>query len=150
VKTASQLSVTEMSSRDKSPHRREVEALRRSAREFLEEARGAFRRRHYDLSCLFSEQAVQLHLKSILLERIGDYPRTHHVRALLSEVLKEAYLEELEDFLHDNRARLSSLEDAYLMARYTTKAYTKEDAEDMVKLAEEAISTIEKTLGVKG
>ena len=133
-----------------SPHRREAEVLRKRAGEFLEEAHEALKREHYDLVCFFSEQAVQLYLKSVLLERVGDYPRIHHARALLLEVSKEASSKELEEFLRDNRARLSNLEDAYLMARYTTKAYTVEDAEDMVRLAGEVISMVEKAMGVEG
>ena len=132
-----------------SPHRREVEALRRRGGEFLEEAREALQRGHYDLVCFFSEQAVQLYLKSVLLERLGDYPRLHQIRALLLELSKEAPFGRLEQFFHDNRARLSSLEDAYLMARYTTKEYTKDDAEDMVRLAEEAILMVEEAIGIE-
>ncbi|MFQ6076915.1 MAG: HEPN domain-containing protein [Candidatus Bathyarchaeia archaeon] len=135
--------------RSRSPHRTEVEVLRRRAGEFLEEARGAFKRGHYDLSCFFSEQAVQLYLKSVLLKRVGDYPRTHQVRLLLSEVSTDVPLEAINEFLRDNRARLSNLEDAYLMARYTTKVYTKEDAEDMVRLADELVSMVERAVGLR-
>lgn len=131
-----------------SPHRHEVEVLRRRAGEFLEEARESLKRGHYDLVCFFSEQAVQLYLKSVLLERLGDYPRLHQVRALLLELFKEASSGELEEFFSHNRARLSSLEDAYLIARYTIKEYTRDDAEDMVKLAEEVISMVGRAVGV--
>lgn len=112
------------------------------------EAREALVRDRYDLSCFFSEQAVQLYTKSVLLERVGDYPRLHHLRALLSELAKDMSSKELEEFLRENRVGLSNLEDAYLVSRYTTKIYLKEDAEDMVKLAEIAISTVKKAAGV--
>jgi len=131
-----------------SPHRQEVETLRRRAYDFLNEAHEALARERYDLSCFFSEQAVQLYVKSVLLERVGDYPRLHHLRALLSELAKGASFKELEEFIRDNRVSLSNLEDAYLIARYTTKTYLKEDAEDMIRLAETAISTVKRTFGV--
>jgi HEPN domain-containing protein len=131
-----------------SPHRREVEILRGRAYDFLEGAREALMRGRCDLSCFLSEQAAQLYLKSTLLELVGDYPRVHHIRALLSEVLREKPSKELEAFIRDNRARLSSLEDAYAMARYTTKMYAREDAEDMIKLAEEVISVVKKVLSL--
>ena len=131
-----------------SPHRQEVETLRRRAHDFLNEAHEALARERYDLSCFFSEQAVQLYVKSVLLERLGDYPRLHHLRALLSESAKGASSKELEEFIRDNRVGLSNLEDAYLIARYTTKTYLKEDAEDMARLAETAISAVKRAFGV--
>ena len=115
----------------------------------MNEAREALARERYDLSCFFSEQAVQLYVKSVLLERVGDYPRLHHLRALLSELAKGASSKELEEFIQDNRASLSNLEDAYLIARYTTKTYLKEDAEDMVKLTQTVISTVKRAFGVE-
>jgi HEPN domain-containing protein len=129
-------------------HRREVDALRRRAYDFLIEAKEALAKERYDLSCFFSEQAVQLYVKSVLLEKVGDYPRLHHIRVLLSELAKYASSKELEGFLRDNRIGISSLEDAYLLSRYTSKTYVKEDAEDMAGLAETVISTVKKALGV--
>mgnify|MGYP001095080752 CR=1 FL=1 len=131
-----------------STHRREVEILRRRAYDFLIEANEALARERYDLSCFFSEQAVQLYVKSVLLEKVGDYPRLHHIRVLLSELAKHASSKELEGFVRDNRIGLSNLEDAYLVSRYTSKTYLKEDAQDMAGLAETVISTVKKVLGV--
>ena len=47
--------------------------------------------------------------------------------------------EKIEEFTHKNRVRLIALEDAYIIARYTPTTYTKEDAEDMISMAEETI-----------
>jgi len=123
-----------------SPHRAEVEALRRRAAEFLELAREALRMGNYDVSCFLAEQAVQLHLKSVLLERVGDYPRTHSIRTLLSEVSKVIDGEKVKELTQKNRARLIALEDAYIIARYTPTTYTKEDAEDLFSVAKEIIT----------
>ncbi len=57
------------------------------------------------------------------------------------------YSKELEDFIKANRVRLIALEDAYLMARYFTSEYSREDAEDMVKLAKETIDIVNKVVG---
>ena len=123
----------------RSPHRDEAETLRRRANDFLELAREASRLENYDISCFLSEQAAQLHLKSVLLEEVGDYPRTHSIRNLLAEVSKGFMGEEIREFIHTNRVRLIALEDAYIIARYTPATYTMEDAEDMISLADETI-----------
>lgn len=127
-------------------HKVEVNTLRKRAFEFLSESQGALRDNHFNLACFFSDQAVQLYLKSILLELVGDYPRRHGIRLLLTEIQKCKPSKKLEKFIHENRARISSLEDAYIMARYSTKDYYEEDAEDSVKLAEEIIKLVEEVV----
>ena len=122
-----------------SPHRAEVEALRRRAAELLELAGEAPRMGNYDVSCFLAEQAVQLHLKSVLLERVGDYPRTHSIRTLLSEISKIIEDEKVKELSQKNGARLIALEDAYIIAKYTPTTYTKDDAEDLFSLAKEII-----------
>lgn len=114
---------------------------------FLEGARHAVATGYYDLACFLAEQSLQLYLKALLLELVGDYPRTHSIRHLLGELNRILRSRELEDFVAANRARLLALEDAYLMSRYYVRSYGREDAEDMVKLVEETISLLEKILG---
>ena len=120
-----------------SPHRNEVERMNIRASAFLELAREALRMENYDVSCFLSEQAAQLHLKSVLLEAIGDYPRTHNLRALLTEVSESRGGHRIDEFVRRNRTRLIALEDAYIIARYTPATYTQDDARDMIKMAEE-------------
>ena len=130
-----------------SAHKLEVEVLRKRALEFLKEAQIALGRGSYDIACFLSEQALQLYLKSTLLMVVGDYPRTHSIRRLLGELNRIMVSKELEDFIKANRVRLIALEDAYLMARYFTSEYSREDAEDMVKLAKETIDIVNKVVG---
>ncbi|MEM1645916.1 MAG: HEPN domain-containing protein [Ignisphaera sp.] len=131
----------------KSMHRLEVEILKKRSSMFLEEARHALDRGFYDLVCFLSEQSLQLYLKALLLELVGDYPRTHSIRHLLGELNRVLKSRELEDFVVANRARLLALEDAYLMSRYYIREYEKEDAEDMIRLVEEVLSLLKKILG---
>lgn len=127
-------------------HGEEVRVLRRRSVEFLEEAKMALKRDFFDITCFLAEQSLQLYLKSILLEVIGDYPRTHSVRRLLGELCRVLESRELDEFIRVNRVRLSVLEDAYFMARYFVKEYSKEDAEDMIKLVEETMNIINKLI----
>ncbi len=133
-------------SQDVSVHREEVELLKRRAYGFLEEARLAARRGFHDGACFLAEQAVQLFLKAVLLEVIGDYPRTHSIRRLLGEILRILRSQELEEFIRTNKIRLSALEDAYLMARYFIKEYDEDDSRDMLELAENTIKLAERVV----
>jgi len=120
-----------------SPHRYEVERMRVRASAFLELAREALRMENYDVSCFLSGQAAQFHLKSVLLEAIGDFPRTHNMRNLLTEVSKSHGGHGIDEFVRRNRTRLIALEDAYIIAEYIPATYTQEDARDMIQMAEE-------------
>ncbi|MCX8204915.1 MAG: HEPN domain-containing protein [Candidatus Nezhaarchaeota archaeon] len=124
--------------------RLEVEVLKKRSRMFLEESRSSLDKGFYDVACFLAEQALQLYLKATLLELVGDYPRTHSVRQLLGELNRHLRAGELEKFASENRARMLALEDAYLMARYFTREYEREDALDMVELVDKLLKLIEK------
>jgi len=121
----------------------EVSILRRRSEEFLRQAEISLRSGAYDAAA-FLEISLQLYLKSFLLEAVGDYPRTHSIRALLSEISKHLGRKDLEDFMRVNRARLIALEDAYFTARYSTNLFTQEDAEDAIKLVKEVLGMVGK------
>ena len=121
----------------------EVLALRRRALEFLEEAREAIEKRRYDLSVFFSEQSVQLYLKSLILELIGEIPRTHSIRELLGFLRKIEGIE-VDKFIKTRREALIALEDAYLLSRYFLREYNREEAERLYEIAVEAIKFAEK------
>ncbi|WP_456330150.1 HEPN domain-containing protein [Archaeoglobus sp.] len=110
-------------------HRKEVERLRKRAMGFMDAAAERLKAEDYDLACFMAEQAVQLYLKSAVLELSGDVPRTHSIRQLLSILSK--LLDEQFDF---DRRSLIFLEDAYIKARYLGSDYVKEDAEDAIKI----------------
>ena len=124
----------------------EVQTLRRRAQEFLSQAKSALEQGYYDLSSLFSEQAAQLYLESVLLQQIGDYPRIYSLKVLLSEILKLTPSKTIDAFVRENRIKISALEDTYIMARYTTKSYTSEDAEEFLKLADELIDKVQELI----
>jgi len=122
----------------------EVSVLRRRSEEFLRQAEMSLRSSAYDAAVFLSEISLQLYLKSVLLEAVGDYPRTHSIRALLSEISKHLGRRDLENFMRVNRARLIALEDAYFTARYSTNLFTQEDAEDAIKLVKEVLELVGK------
>jgi len=121
----------------------EISVLRRRSEEFLRQAEISLRSSAYDAAVFLSEISLQLYLKSVLLEAVGDYPR-NSIRTLLSEISKHLGRKDLEDFMRVNRARLIALEDAYFTARYSTNLFTQEDAEDAIKLVKEVLELVGK------
>jgi len=106
----------------------EVEILRGRAKTFLKYAKEALERGDFDV-------------KSVILELVGEVPRLHRVRELL--YLLSRSVPEVEKpitkFIEENREGLRALDDAYITSRYMPYTYTREDAETLVKLAENLI-----------
>ncbi|MHA1253664.1 MAG: HEPN domain-containing protein [Candidatus Helarchaeota archaeon] len=51
----------------------DVNLLFQRAKNFLDSAKERYEKRDWDLTCFFSEQALQLYLKATILELRGDY-----------------------------------------------------------------------------
>ncbi|MEM1830701.1 MAG: HEPN domain-containing protein [Candidatus Nezhaarchaeales archaeon] len=122
----------------------EVEILRGRAKTFLKYAKEALERGDFDFACFSSEQAAQLFVKSVILELVGEVPRLHRVRELL--YLLSRSVPEVEKpitkFIEENREGLRALDDAYIASRYMPYTYTREDAETLVRLAENLIELL--------
>ena len=116
-------------------HKEEVELFLRRARNFLEGAKQRFERQDWDLTCFMAEQSVQLFLKAIILEKGGEFPRTHSLRQLFSILSNLTKNRELKY----DRKSLLLLESAYLNSRYINFSYNKEDAEEILKIVEEVL-----------
>lgn len=121
------------------PHMSEVKLLKRRAKAFLSRALDSLSSGDYDLASFLSEQAVQLHLKSILLEKFGDYPRTHSISLLISILKKTSEYNTLTKFFEERRREISLMEDAYIASRYLAREYTREEAEVLINIAKEVL-----------
>jgi len=117
----------------------EVRLLRRRATSFLSRALDSLNSGDYDLAVFLAEQSVQLHLKSILLEKIGDYPRVHSILTLASILKRLPECKDLAELLERRRLEARSLEDAYIASRYLPREYAKEEAEALVNFAREVL-----------
>ncbi|MBO3802204.1 MAG: HEPN domain-containing protein [Thermoproteota archaeon] len=120
------------------PHIDEVKLLRKRAKSFFVRALESLDSGEYDLAAFLSEQAVQLYLKSVLLEKIGDYPRVHSILTLAS-ILKKTSFKDLAEFLEEKKTEVRLLEDAYIASRYLLREYTKGEAEIIVNFAKEVL-----------
>jgi len=116
--------------------------MRRRAMVFLDTAKYLVEKGEYDVAAFNAEQASQLYLKAILLELIGDYPRTHSIIFLLKE-LERTGIMEISEFIRMNKSGLHNLEDSYLTSRYFYKSFDKEDAEYLLSLAEKVVGLCE-------
>ena len=122
-------------------HREEVELIRRRAFDCLYMARVALETERFDIAVFLAEQAAQLFLKAIILERTGEMPRTHRIRELLG-ILRAIFPEKsslIENFVRENRQYLSSLEDAYTASRYLFREYEPDEANDFINFARQVI-----------
>lgn len=119
-------------------HREEVELFLKRARNFLEGAKQRFERQDWDLTCFMAEQSAQLFLKAIILEKGGEFPRTHSLRQLFSILSNLIQNHELKY----DRKSLLLLESAYLNSRYINFSYNKEDAVEILKIVEEVLVLI--------
>jgi len=119
-------------------HKEEVELFLRRARNFLEGAKERFEKNDWDLTCFMAEQSVQLFLKATILEKGGEFPRTHSLRQLFSIL---SNLIEKSELKYDRRSLLF-LESAYLNSRYINFSYNEEDAEEILKIVEEVLELV--------
>jgi HEPN domain-containing protein len=119
-------------------HKEEVELFLKRAKNFLEGAKERFSKDDWDLACFMAEQSVQLYLKATILEKSGEFPRTHSIRKLFS-ILSNIYNN--KEIIFDRKALLF-LESAYLNTRYINFSYYEEDAEEMLKITEEVLEIV--------
>jgi HEPN domain-containing protein len=117
----------------------EVRILRRRAKAFYNRALDSLNAKDYDLASFLSEQAVQLYLKSILLEELGDYPRMHSISYMISILKKLSVHKDLIKFLDENRLAVYLMEDSYISSRYLMREFSKEEAETLINIAKEVL-----------
>ncbi len=114
------------------------EALWRRAKILSKEAERLMREGEYDLSLMMSEQAARLALKAEIYKLLGEVPKGLNLRRLLTYLADLTNKEQLREFAMRNRDSLIVLEEASLDSRYVAPSiYTREEAEEGIKLARE-------------
>jgi HEPN domain-containing protein len=117
----------------------EVAVLRRRTKAFLNRALDSLEAKDYDVASFLSEQAVQLYLKSLLLEELGDYPRTHSISTLLTILGKLEKYKNVAKILEIKKREIRLMEDAYISSRHLVRGFDEEEAQALIKLAKEII-----------
>jgi len=114
-----------------------VKRLKERARYFFEESKEDFKKKRFDICLFHLEQSAQLFLKAFLLERVGDFPKTHN----LFEILEEAgRLEKrIKEVGEKYRLIVNILIDAYIASRYLARDYSEKECLEAFKFIEELI-----------
>ena len=120
----------------------EVEILKRRGLAMLGYAREALGRGHYDLAMFFSEQALQLFIKAVVLRLLGYTPRTHGIKELpgvvataLRELGKVDAAVKIAEASRRRRREFATLEEAYITSRHLAREFEKEEAEKALETA---------------
>ncbi len=113
----------------------EVGKFKEKADAFLDTAIYNFEKGRYDLAAFNIEQAVQLYIKTKLLELLGEFPRTHSLVTLLRELSKVFKEEEVERFRKENIGMLTKLSDVYITSRYYTREFYEEEVKELIEFA---------------
>jgi len=125
----------------------EVNLLRDRALRMLIQAKRSLSSGDYDIAVFLADQSIQLYLKSVILEISGETPRTHVLRHLFNALKLTLNQQSIDQFVRDNRSLIIRLEDAYINSRYIPREYEREEAEELVSFAEEAIKFVEALRG---
>lgn len=104
----------------------EVRRFKERADAFLDTAVYNFEKGRYDLAAFNIEQAVQLYVRTKLLELLGEFPRTHSLVTLLRELSRVFKEEEVERFVKENIGMLTK----------SSRYYTREFYEEVKELME--------------
>ena len=123
--------------------REEVELIRDRALRMLNSSKHHLEVGDYDIAAFMAEQAVQLFLKSKILEITGEMPRTYEIRQLLG-MLRELGIGcgEIDEFVRINRSLIIRLDEAYLASRYLFRRYERDEVDELVRFAEEVINFV--------
>lgn len=113
----------------------EVGKFKEKADAFLDTAIYNFEKGRYDLAAFNIEQAVQLYVKTKLLELLGEFPRTHSLVALLRELSRVFKEEEVERFRKENIGMLTKLSDVYITSRYYTREFYEDEVKELIEFA---------------
>ena len=113
----------------------EVRRFKDRADAFLDTAIYNFEKGRYDLAAFNIEQAVQLYIKTKLLELLGEFPRTHSLVALLRELSRVFKEEEVERFVKENIGMLTKLSDVYITSRYYTREFYEDEVKELIEFA---------------
>jgi HEPN domain-containing protein len=114
----------------------EIQKFKERADAFLDTARYNFQNKRYDLAAFNIEQAVQLHVKTRLLELTGEFPRTHNLVVLLRQISSVFKQKEVEEFTKNEMEALTKLADIYITARYYTREFYEAEVRNLFTFAD--------------
>jgi HEPN domain-containing protein len=107
--------------------------LKDRAEKFLANGKELLEKGIFDLAAFSFEQYCQLILKYYLFRTLGDFPKTHFLKELLTALAKASRKKtKIQNFQKENINVISNLENAYLTSRYLPAIFDKDEVENML------------------
>ena len=123
---------------------KEFDFLKERAKEFWERTLEDFQKERYNLYALDIEQSIQLYLKYLIAVKAGDFPKTHYLDQLFSEIASIYKENKILKIYQKNILQIRSLEDAYISSRYFPKKFNRIEIEKLKELAIKIFKYLEK------
>ncbi|MHB9302036.1 HEPN domain-containing protein [Thermofilum pendens] len=99
------------------------------------------------MACFYAEQSTQLRLKAFILRHMGFMPRIHDIRELLAIIYKYTRDSRVDELMRRFRRELRDLVEGYVVARYGSIDYSRDDAEVCIGLMRDLWRLIESVEG---
>jgi HEPN domain-containing protein len=109
--------------------------LKDNADKFLDNAESLFRNGIYNLSAFNIEQGIQLYMKYLFAMKIGDFPKTHSLKRLFSEI--KDLCPDLYRIFEENINTIGAIEASYITSRYYPMEFLEKEVSGMFKVAKE-------------
>lgn len=122
-----------------------VDFLKRRAESFFRNGKGLIKDKEYSLAAFNFGQTAQLYLKYYLFLRLRDFPKTHSLNELLTD-LSEVYQKEesINKFKEKNASIIGDLEQAYISSRYLPVDFYLPQVKNMEKFVKELKKILER------
>ena len=123
----------------------EYQILKSRSEEFLDSAEYQFDKGYFTIAAFSFHQSLELFLKSRLLIRGVEYPRTHSLNSLIeiiSNVTEKKCSVAARELLNTYILELALLEDAYITSRYFSREYSREEIIKLQTVAREVVKAI--------
>jgi len=121
-----------------------IDFLKKRAESFLRDANFAISEKRWNSVAFHLEQACQFYLKYYLFKKLKDFPKIHDLDELLNELKKVYSRKEIGEFIKENAAVISALNQAYITARYLPIEFTENQVKVMKRFTQNLIKFLKK------
>jgi len=121
-----------------------IDFLKKRAESFLRDANFAISEKRWNSVAFHLEQACQFYLKYYLFKKLKDFPKIHDLDELLNELKKVYSRKEIGEFIKENAAVISALNQACLTARYLPIEFTEDQVKVMKRFTQNLIKFLKK------
>ena len=121
-----------------------IDFLKKRAESFLRDANFAISEKRWNSVAFHLEQACQFYLKYYLFKKLKDFPKIHDLDELLNELKKVYSRKEIGEFIKENAAVISALNQVYITARYLPIEFTEDQVKVMKRFTQNLIKFLKK------